>query len=324
MSLLIGVPNHEVEQAWGDLHFARGLQKGFRRLGRPASIRILPEWDEPAATRSDVVIHLFGLKEYEPRPGPVNLLWVISHPDLVTDAAAGRYDAVVVASDLFAAELATRLSVPVSPLHQATDPDRFRPDAVGPQHDLLFVANSRGVRRKIVDDLTPTPHGLAVYGRGWLPEMLDPRYLRGEHVPNSELGGYYANAKIVLNDHWEDMRRLGFLSNRLYDALASGTFVISDSVPGIEEEFDGGVAAYESPADLRALVDRYLADAPGREERAARGRAAVLARHTFGHRVATIVQIVDPFLADRLGRVLDTPAVTPPTAAPPVGAASAT
>lgn len=324
VSLLIGVPNHEVEQAWGDLHFARGLQKGFRRLGRPTSIRILPEWNEAAATRSDVVIHLFGLKEYEPQPGPVNLLWVISHPDLVTDAAAGRYDAVVVASDVFAAELATRLGVPVSPLHQATDPDRFRPDAIGPQHDLLFVANSRGVRRKIIDDLTPTPHGLAVYGGGWLPEMLDPRYLRGEHVPNGELGGYYANARIVLNDHWEDMRRLGFLSNRLYDALASGTFVISDSVPGIAEEFDGGVAAYDSPADLRALVDRYLADAPAREERATRGRAAVLARHTFGQRVATLVELVDPFLADRPSRIAGPPGIAAPAVPPPVGAARAT
>lgn len=305
VSLLIGVPSHEVEQSWGDLHFARGLQKGLQRLGRPVSVRILPEWTEPVTTRSDVVVHLFGLKEYEPRPGPVNLLWVISHPDLVTDAAADRYDGVLAASDLFAADLAARLHVPVRPLHQATDPDRFRPDAEGPAHELLFVANTRGVRRKIVDDLTPTAHDLAVYGRGWLPEMLEPRYLRGEHVPNAELAGYYANARIVLNDHWTDMRRLGFLSNRLYDALASGAFVISDSVPGLEEEFDGGVAAYDTPAELRALVDRYLADAPARTERAARGRAAVLARHTFGHRVATILEIAEPLLAGRRPRVVD-------------------
>ena len=106
------------------------------------------------------------------------------------------------------------------------------------------------------------------------------------------------------------MRRLGFLSNRLYDALASGAFVISDNVPGIDEEFDGGVVAYDSPADLRALVDRYLADAPARTERAARGRAAVLARHTFAHRVATISEIVDPILAGRPSRVIERPSVT--------------
>lgn len=304
VSLLVGAPSHDVATTWGDLHFARGLQRAFRRVGHPASVRILPEWDEPVTTRSDLLIHLFGLKEYAPQPGPVDLLWVISHPDLVTDAAAGAYDAVMAASDLFAAELSDRLGAPVRPLHQATDADRFRPDAIGPPHDLLFVANSRGVRRKIVDDLTPTSHDLAVYGRGWLPEMLEPRYLRGEHVPNAELAGYYANARIVLNDHWEDMRRLGFLSNRLYDALASGAFVISDRVPGIDEEFDGAVATYETAAELRALVDRYLADTTGRRERAARGRAAVLARHTFAHRVAAILAIADPLLVERPSRIV--------------------
>ena len=306
VSVLIGAPSHEVAPSWGDLHFARGLQRRFGRLGRPTSIRIRPEWGDAVTTCSDVVIHLFGLTEYEPQPGPVNLLWVISHPDLVTDEAADRYDAVLVASDLFAAELAARLRVPVQPLHQATDPDRFRPDAEGPPHELLFVANTRGVRRKVVDDLTPTTRDLAVYGQGWLPEMLEPRHLRGEHIPNAELAGYYANARIVLNDHWPDMRRLGFLSNRLYDALASGAFVISDSVPGLDEEFDGGVAGYDTSAELRELIDRYLADPAARDERAARGRAAVLARHTFGHRVATIAQIVDPLLAGRRRRIVDT------------------
>ena len=324
VSLLIGAPNHDVAPTWGDLHFARAIQRRFRHLGRPASVRILPEWNEPVTTRSDLLIHLFGLKEYTPHPGPLNLLWVISHPDLVTDEAAGAFDAVLVASDLFAAQLADRLSVPVRPLHQATDPERFQPEAGGPPHDLLFVANSRGVRRKIIDDLTPTSHDLAVYGKGWRPEMLEPRYLRGEHVPNAELAGYYANARIVLNDHWPDMRRLGFLSNRLYDALAAGAFVISDTVPGIDEEFDGAVATYESASELRALVERYLADEPARDERAARGRAAVLARHTFAHRVASIVELTEPLLAIRPSRIVADGPAGPPGDVPDGPAPAAT
>jgi GT2 family glycosyltransferase/spore maturation protein CgeB len=305
VSLLIGAPNHDVATTWGDLHFARGLQRRFRCLGRPTSVRILPEWEDSVTTRSDLVMHLFGLKEYTPQPGPLNMLWVISHPDLVTDDAANAFDAVLVASDPFATELASRLRAPVHPLHQATDPDRFRPDAVGPHHDLLFVANSRGVRRKMIDDLTPTPHDLAVYGKGWRPEMLEPRYLRGENIPNAELAGYYANADIVLNDHWPDMRRLGFLSNRLYDAMAAGAFVISDNAPGIDDEFDRAVATYDTASELRVLVDHYLPDAAARRERADRGRAAVVARHTFAHRVAAIIEMTDPLLADRPSRILE-------------------
>jgi spore maturation protein CgeB len=157
----------------------------------------------------------------------VNLLWHISHPDLVSPALYDRYDRVFVASDAFAAQMAPRASVPVTALHQATDPERFKPDPTGPRHELLFVANSRSVRRRIVDDLAGTKHDLAVYGRNWRPDLIDPRYVKGEGIPNADLARYYSSAAIVLNDHWEDMRAEGFISNRIYDALACGAFVIS-------------------------------------------------------------------------------------------------
>ena len=62
-----------------------------------------------------------------------------------------------------------------------------------------------------MDLLTPTELDLAVFGRHWTPDLLDPRFLRGEHVPNAELAAYYSAASIVLNDHWPDMAANGFL-----------------------------------------------------------------------------------------------------------------
>ena len=299
VGIRIGVPSWEVAPAWGDTHFGRDLQRQLERRSRPARLRILPDWDHAATARDDVVVHLFGLSRARTRPGQVNLLWVISHPDRVEDGMLAGYDAILAASDVFAAELAGRTDRPVVALHQATDPERFRPAAGGPHHDLLFVANSRGVRRRIVAELTPTERDLAVYGRGWTADLLDPRYLRGELVPNAELHRFYSAAEIVLNDHWDDMRRHGFFSNRLYDALAAGAFVISDDVPGIAAEFDGGVVTFESGAELRALVERYLADPAARRAHAERGRAAVLARHTFAARTETLLAVADPFLDAR-------------------------
>ena len=98
--------------------------------------------------------------------------------------------------------------VPVAVLHQATDPDRFRPGGDGPSHALLYVANHRP-DRPIVDWLLPTGHDLAVYGRRWLENGLDPRFLRGDHIENDDLYRYYGSAAIVLNDSWADMRRAG-------------------------------------------------------------------------------------------------------------------
>jgi spore maturation protein CgeB len=118
-------------------------------------------------------------------------------------------------------------------------------------------------------------------------------------VANDELRRYYSSADVVLNDHWADMRAFGIISNRVYDALACGALVVSDRVPGIEEEFDGAVATYGTPEELHALLARYLADPAARAEAGARGRAAVLERHTFALRVDRIVEELMPLALTR-------------------------
>ena len=89
-----------------------------------------------------------------------------------------------------------------------------------------------------------------MYGNGWDKHGLDARHLRGGYIPNEDLRRFYSSASIVLNDTWEDMRAAGFISNRIYDALACGAFVLSDDVAGLADEFDGGVAVYRDEAGL--------------------------------------------------------------------------
>ena len=298
----IGVPSWEVAAIWGDYHFARGLQRALERAGHPTRIHFLPDWQSPTAARDDVAIHLFGLKEAPTHRGQVNILWQISHPDLATPESYERYDHVFVASDLFAARMAERVAVAVTSLHQATDPERLRPEPGGPHHELLFVANSRMVHRRIVDDLAGTSHDLAIYGSNWTPELVDPRFVKGDVVGSADLARYYGAADIVLNDHWDDMLAEGFISNRIYDALASGAFVISDACLGIDVEFDGAVPTYRTRAELEELIARYLEDPDERRRLAARGRDIVLDRHTFGHRAQTLSAVAEPLaLARRAG-----------------------
>jgi hypothetical protein len=288
IGIAVGIRNWPDAPAWGDLHFARAAQRQFERAGYPSRVHIRPDWTGDASARDDVSLDLFGLRARPRLAGQLTLLWIISHPNRVTDELTASADRIYVASDSFAKELAARTSVPVAALHQATDEVRFHPDPTGPHHEVLFVGNSRGVRRDILADLVPTTFGLAVYGR-WPPDLLDPAYLHGELIPNNDLHRYYSSADLVLNDHWPDMRAAGLFSNRLYDALASGACVVSDRVPGIEDEFDGAVATYSDAGDLRLLIRDLLMDPGRRRALAERGRAAVLDRHTFKHRAAVIL-----------------------------------
>jgi GT2 family glycosyltransferase len=309
LAIRIAVPEWHLAPAGGDLHFARDLQRGLARLGYPARVLVRSEWESWAAARPDAVVHLLGLADGPHNAGQARVLWHISHPDRASAALYSQYDAVFVASAGYAAELAGRLGPKVRPLLQATDLERFRPGAPGPAHELLFVGNSRGVRRHLLDDLLPTPHALAVYGKGWRPNLLDPAYVAAEHVPNDVLAGYYANADIVLNDHWADMQREGFLSNRLFDASAAGAFVITDEIEGLAEAFDGGVVAYRDRDELARLLDHYLANPAERRALTERARAATVARHTFDLRAQVIAETLDALLGPHGAAVIPGPGV---------------
>ncbi len=285
----IGPADWRAAATWGDTAFGRAIRSELERRDVSAALLVFAERDDPVALRADVALHVVGTRRLPVRPGQVNLLWIISHPDAVRASICAAYDLVFVASTLFADHVAAQVAVPVLPLHQATDPERFFPEPTGPAHELLFVGNSRNRHRPVIDALAGTTHDLAIYGTNWRPDLVDPARVRGTWIPNEDVHRAYGSAAIVLNDHWPDMRDEGFLSNRLYDVLASGGFVLSDDVPGIEAEFDGGVATWTEPDELLANVDRYLRDAETRRAMAARGRAAVLARHTMRHRVDTLL-----------------------------------
>jgi GT2 family glycosyltransferase/spore maturation protein CgeB len=289
----IGAPNREVAPLWGDLHFARSLTAELRRRGHRTCIQTLDEWEQESGLTYDVVVHLKGLSRYHPKPGQFNLLWSISHPDELTGEECDGYDMVGVASPSFAMELSVRTATPVVVLEQAADPRVMRPDPREElAHDLVYVANSRNVLRPIARDLLPTDHDLAIWGSNW-SGLIDTSRVVSEHVPNDELRHVYSSAGIVLNDHWEDMREHGYISNRIYDALACGAFVISDEVPGLGERFGEAVACFGSSDELRELADRFLADPAERRRRGELGRELVLERHTFAHRADELLELLD-------------------------------
>ncbi len=301
--LATSCPDRGVAETWGDWHLAWALAAELRVRGHAVDVVTMDEWSSPRSRAADVFVHLKG-RSVAPVAAPgiadegqVHVVWNISHPEELTDEECEAADLVLVASEPFADHLRGRVSTPVEVLAQATDERRFAPHATDPAYDVPvgFLGNSRYARRPVVDaalaaGLDDDP-GLVIWGGAW-EKFVDPRLVAATHVPNAELPRLYASVGVLLNDHWDGMRRWGHLSNRLYDALACGAVVVSDEVPGLDEAFDGAVATWSTPEDLRTTVERLLADPEERAERSRRGRAAVLARHTFAHRADELLAVL--------------------------------
>lgn len=290
-ALKIGPPDRS-QRNWGDVYFAECLAKSLVRLGHACRIDYLNEWGRDDLD-IDVVIHLKGLSEYHPKPYNVNILWMLNHPTLHTREELERYDAVLVASGPHAKRLQGLLPVPVYKLLQATDAEHFKPQAEQKKYDLVFVGNNKGVgrldMRRIIADLLPTRHSLAVWGDGWAG-LLPGGVLKGRFVPWEKLPQIYAQGRIVLNDHQPEMRDFGFINNRTYDAIAAGALVLSDSVRGMEEEFP--VPFYNTRADLQRTVKALLKGGAKVEKKRAQLRDKVLAAFTFDRRAQELQGII--------------------------------
>jgi O-antigen biosynthesis protein len=278
-------------EKWGDTHFARHLATSLRDLGQDVVLDPRPSIDRATGYLDDVVLVLRGLATHGPVSDRVNLMWLISHPGAVERSEHVGYDRIYVASAPFARLMAEEWGAPAVPLLQATDPALFHPDVAEPDTGdrVLFIGNSRQQARPLVVAAAAQDLDVSVYGSGW-EGIVDDRFIRGTYVPNQQVGAAYRSAGVVLNDHWSDMHEHGFLSNRLFDAVAAGARVICDDVPGIEDVFGDAVRVVHSPEELTGLVAVPDLDAVFGDDATRRAHAAkVAAEHSFAARAQTLL-----------------------------------
>lgn len=288
-ALDIAAPAAARGDKWGDTFFARSLADALERRGQHVAIDRRDARDRDSRDHDDVLLVLRGLDRVTPRPGLLNLQWVISHPDMVTPAEVVGFDAVYAASLSWSDRVSRDWGMTVTPLLQCTDtrwfhPDRAEPDT-GPR--VVFVGNSRGVYRFAVRSALAVGVPLALHGKDWA-EFVPRERITSNGVANEEVGALYASAGVVLNDHHRDMRRDGFASNRLFDAAACGARILSDPIDGVEEIFGGLVQTFSDENELARLVEPpygAFPDQPTRHEIARR----VVAEHSFDRRAETLV-----------------------------------
>lgn len=288
-------------ERWGDTHFAHALARALRELGHEAVVDHHGAWDRPTSRHDDIDLVLRGPHPFDPTPEHPSIAWVISHPETVTAAEARRYDRVIAASVPWARARSAEWGLSIEPLLQATDPDLFHPGRGVPDSgaEVLFVGSSRGEYRAIVRDAVEAGLPLTVYGANWA-DLLPEGLVAASYLPNDEVGAAYASAGIVLNDHFDGMRREGFLSNRLFDAVASGARVVSDDVAGLGDLFGDSVRVYRDRDELARLCDPAVREMAFGSADARLATARRVGReHSFAARARVLVELAHQACAHR-------------------------
>ena len=281
----IGVPRFEEIKNWGDYHYARAMQKALEELGHQAVIHILPEWDLPVDSDSDVTIHLMGLSHYLVKKGPLNVIWIISHPNMALEMNLEKYDLVFSASRSLSLYLARKTKVPVQELLQFADTYNMFPDfQEDKKSEILFVGNSRKVFRQIIQDILPFSHKLQIWGSNW-DIFLPAKQICGTYFPYENVRQLYSSCSILLNDHWADMRRWNLVNNRVFDALACKCLVVSDHVDDIPRLFGDSVVMYRNRKELLEKVDFYLSKEEERKNLVENGYRKVVEYHNVRKRM---------------------------------------
>jgi len=296
LSIKISAPNLKEGVQWGDYHYAHSLGKCLEALGWSYQVDCQDRWYADAC---DVALVLRGRHRFQPEkmPNTVNLQWIISHPDRVKGDEFDDYDHILVASSVFAKKVQKVTGTPVTTLFQAGNSiNASEEENRAWARDLVFVGSSRNQKRDMVEWCYEQKLPLHLYGTGWDHDPKAQALLKGDYVSNEELAEFYRSSRIVLNDHWPEMRANGFISNRIFDACAAGTLVITDPVSGLEEVFGDAVVVARNQKELANKVRSFLEDEEQRQAKAAEAHQIAINGHTFAHRASFVDQLAKQYL----------------------------
>ena len=118
---------------------------------------------------------------------------------------------------------------------------------------------------------------------------------RGPAVRGADLNRLYSRTQVVVGDTLcPGFDYPDYWSDRAYETLGRGGFLIHPRITGMKDQFVDGVHLryydYNDWDSLFGLVDYYLANPEHREEIRATGHAEVHAYHTYIHRWKTILE----------------------------------
>lgn len=158
-------------------------------------------------------------------------------------------------------------------------------------------------RYELIRSVKDTPvhvFGGALDALTWQEQLKNcPNIIFHEPIPYPKVIEKMKESKIVLNS--SPMFKFGG-HERIFTGLACGALTLTNETAYMLENFqdDQNVALYQ-PLHWDAVNDKvhaYLTDEGKRKKIAEQGRKAVMAAHTWDHRVVDLVRHLNPMLAN--------------------------
>ena len=290
-AIKLPVPRPRVQNRWGDFHFGVALMEALQRAGHRARVQTRKDWNV-VESPDEIDIVLKGGANYAPVSGRRTVFWLMSKVGLTEEEKIGG-DHFFVAGKPALDDVASLVGEDrTSLLPQAFDPARMTPPAaVTNRGPAVFVGIARDGSRPMVRFALETNSKISLWGNGWEHTEAN-EFLMGERVENEKLTEVYRSASAVLNDHTRAMLSAGIPSNRIFDALACATPVITDDVGWFPEDIEPYLYIVRDKIEFsEALAAAQNENLDRRMERIAFARQ-MRQSHSFDARAASIVEKV--------------------------------
>lgn len=162
-----------------------------------------------------------------------------------------------------------------------------------PDYDVLFLANCYSDdRRKFGETLKSLPYKVGLYGSGWGD--------LGEGTTLYDFSTSHAlmhNSKIVIGDS-QHPEATGFVSNRFFETLHAGAFLLHQPIPGFERLTGFKVGKhYAEFTDAQSLAEQahyWMANETKREKIRKAGHSLCKREHSFDARVKELFDVLIP------------------------------
>lgn len=159
------------------------------------------------------------------------------------------------------------------------DPEIHAKTEIEKSHDVVFVGSLTDPRRVNLLKEVDKQFDLSVE-RKFMDEMTEA-FCKGRIVFNN----------AIRND----------LNMRVFEALCSGTMLVTDPAVGLEDFFEDGkhLSIYKDETDLLKKIKYYIDNPDQRERIAEEGRQEVLEKHTYECRTVSMMEVLDRALVKK-------------------------